>query len=241
MGKHSIGYYITLPAGKKKKGMLDMVTSVLASWSPAQLRAVVALLHATLTACPGVDPASGTEVCDTNFAATAMVPLVQPPVAPAAASRLPLASPAVLLEVLGADMAVAEAAAAAAATTWSRECSTRVLAPLAMAARAWFMVLLVMDGRVRRLAFTDCVALHGAMGTCAPARARIARFLGDGRAAQTVCAYLNDVDALAAAGDAPAVAQQTAHLVAFLTSWWTSGAPLPPLAWDATLGGVFRD
>lgn len=193
-----------------------MVTSVLFGWSLAQLHVLAVAMTAALTACPG-------------GAGTPQLPLALP-VALIRRHDMPLMPLAVALETLTLDLQQAVARGAGVRADEREE--------LVTVARAWFLVLFSLDFRVRRLVCAPGAATHGVFGTRPPPRAALARFFGGARPEGSAQQYLDDMAGCSPHNDLAYAREQTYHLVAFMSSWWACGAPVPPLDWDRTLGGV---
>jgi hypothetical protein len=203
----------------------DLMTAALFAWQDVpRLRALVAALHGCLTACPAEDGS-----CDTRFVCTR--PLVS-----TARSPPHVLHPVAALEALMDDLAAATATAGAAP------------AILLDTVRAAFLVLFLLDGRVRRFVMARHKG-HAVMRTQPPPRDRMLAWLGgcariDARASEAVSvathyaedvflvareadqSLFSDVDATATMHNAAIedkVRTLTRDFVSFMRHWWLFG------------------
>jgi hypothetical protein len=186
---------------------------VLFQWGDLpRLAALVRLLHTAVTARLAMD----NDACDTRWVQQMRLPLVTrtPP---------PCLGTASALAALAADME----------QTQVDKADPARVALLVATARAWFVLLLCFDGRVRR-DFLAPGAVLVPLRVVPPLRAIMLPFLAfrpDGVAGEALH-FGNDLAALArAAADDPLeaarVQQLTLDFVHYVRDWWWQRAPLP--------------
>jgi hypothetical protein len=183
-----------------------MVTAALFAWSdPGRLAGMLAILHAAITEKRG-----DTGECDTQWTMTTSLPLLT-------RSTTPLLPLPALLMALAEDVRM---------DTQADVAYTRLLED---AARACFILLVCLDGRVRRVVFAPN-ALHTLTRSTAPDDATRLAFIAPAAGmVKNALGYANHLLGCAQHKNVQGMAEATHIFVRFVQDWWVPRGHMPPL------------